>query len=56
MPEIPENHNSCLLVKMADDLPSSSVANFIIAYEEAQQNRNSHFLFSMCSVFPKATI
>ena len=32
----------------------SSVANFIFAYEESQQNRDSHFLSVMCSLFPKA--
>ena len=31
----------------------SSFANFITAYEESQQNRDSHFLSVMCSLFPK---
>ena len=33
----------------------SSVANFITDYEESQENRNSHFLSVMCSLFLKAT-
>ena len=33
----------------------SSVANFITAYEESQNNRDSHCLSVMCSLFPKAT-
>ena len=32
----------------------SSVANFITAYEESQQTRDSRFLSVMCSLFPKA--
>ena len=32
-----------------------NVANFITAYEESQLNRDSHFLYLKCSLFPKAT-
>ena len=34
----------------------SSVSNLITAYEESQYNRHSHFLFVMCSLFPKAIL
>ena len=32
----------------------SSIANIITTYEESQQNRGSHCLTVMCSLFPKA--
>ena len=31
----------------------SSAANFITAYEESQSNWHSHFLSTICSLFPK---
>ena len=34
----------------------SSAAIPITAYEESQYNRDSHFLFVMCSLFPKAIL
>ena len=34
----------------------SGVSNLITAYEEFQYNRDSHFLFVMKSLFPKAIL